>query len=101
MAATFGQCCFKKGEGKMTYGTAGVFDVNCGDEPVDSKSGLLRYSGTIDGEFVLFEPVAKSSTVECRLRHSSVKPTGGLHTLTFTAEDNRHNKKTVTTTITY
>lgn len=67
----------------------------------DSKSGLLSYSGTIDGEFVLFEPVAKSSTVECRLRHSSVKPTGGLHTLTFTAEDNRHNKKTVTTKITY
>jgi hypothetical protein len=67
----------------------------------DSKSGLLSYSGTIDGEFVLFEPVAKSSTVECRLRHSSVKPTGGLRTLTFTAEDNRHNKKTVTTKITY
>ena len=67
----------------------------------DSKSGLLSYSGTIDDEFVLFEPVAKSSTVECKLRNSSVKPTGKSRTLTFTAEDNRHNKKIISTQITY
>lgn len=41
MAATFGQCCFEKGEAKMTYGTAGVFDAIIGDEPLESKSGLV------------------------------------------------------------
>ena len=67
----------------------------------DEKSGLLRYEGFIDNEFVLFEPVAKSSTVECRLKNSSVKPLGKPRTLVFTAEDNRHNKQTFKTQITY
>lgn len=67
----------------------------------DEKSGLLRYEGFIDNEFVLFEPVAKSSTVECRLKNSSVKPLGKPRTLIFTAEDNRHNKQTFKTQITY
>ena len=67
----------------------------------DEKSGLLRYEGFIDNEFILFEPVAKSSTVECRLKNSSVKPLGKPRTLIFTAEDNRHNKQTFKTQITY
>lgn len=67
----------------------------------DEKSGLLRYEGFVDNEFVLFEPVAKSSTVECRLKNSSVKPLGKPRTLIFTAEDNRHNKQTFKTQITY
>lgn len=54
MAATFGQCCFNKGEGKMTFGTAGVFDVNCGDEPVDSKSGLLTTIGWKIGDEIQY-----------------------------------------------
>ena len=67
----------------------------------DEKSGLLRYEGFVDNEFVLYEPVAKSSTVECRLKNSSVKPLGKPRTLIFTAEDNRHNKQTFKTQITY
>jgi hypothetical protein len=67
----------------------------------DSKSGLLRYEATIDGQFVLLEPLPKSTTLECRLRHSSVKPTGRQHTFTLTAEDQRHNRSTFTTQITY
>ncbi|MDD2414694.1 MAG: glycerol kinase GlpK [Eubacteriaceae bacterium] len=38
---TFGQCCFNKGECKMTYGTAGVFDMYIGEAPLKSSSGLL------------------------------------------------------------
>jgi hypothetical protein len=67
----------------------------------DSKSGLLRYEATIDGQFVLLEPLPKSNTLECRLRHSSVKPTGRQRTFTLTAEDQRHNRSTFTTQITY
>ena len=67
----------------------------------DSKSGLLRYEATIDGQFVLLEPLPKSTTFECRLRHSSVKPTGRQRTFTLTAEDQRHNRSTFTTQITY
>lgn len=59
MAATFGQGCFNKGEGKMTYGTAGVFDVNCGDKPLVSNSGLVTSIAWKIGDKVqyLFEGV--------------------------------------------
>jgi glycerol kinase len=34
-AGLFGQAAYEKGLNKMTYGTAGVFDINIGDERVD------------------------------------------------------------------
>ena len=40
-SALFGQCCFDKGDVKNTYGTGGFLLMNTGDEPVQSKSGLL------------------------------------------------------------
>lgn len=40
-AALFGQTCFEKGEAKNTYGTGGFMLVNTGDEPVDSRNGLI------------------------------------------------------------
>ncbi|MBR1751087.1 MAG: glycerol kinase GlpK [Ruminococcus sp.] len=44
-AALFGQCCFDKGDVKNTYGTGGFLLMNTGDEPVESKSGLLSTIG--------------------------------------------------------
>ncbi|MCR5132165.1 MAG: M23 family metallopeptidase [Prevotella sp.] len=67
----------------------------------DEKSGVLRYEGYLDDEFLLFEPIAKSSSVECRLKNSSVKRTGKPRTLVFTAEDYRHNKRTFKTQVIY
>ena len=32
-AGLFGQVCFRAGQAKMTYGTAGVLTINCGDTP--------------------------------------------------------------------
>lgn len=32
-AGLFGQAAFKKGQVKMTYGTAGVLNINCGESP--------------------------------------------------------------------
>jgi glycerol kinase len=40
-AALFGQVCYSTGEAKNTYGTGCFMLLNTGEEPVDSKSGLL------------------------------------------------------------
>jgi glycerol kinase len=40
-AALFGQCCFKPGELKSTYGTGGFLLMNVGEKPVFSQNGLL------------------------------------------------------------
>ncbi len=40
-AALFGQACFKAGEAKNTYGTGCFLLMNTGEEPVDSKNGLV------------------------------------------------------------
>lgn len=40
-AALFGQTCFCKGQGKITYGTGGFMLINTGNEPVHSGNGLL------------------------------------------------------------
>ena len=40
-SALFGQCCFKEGESKNTYGTGCFMLMNIGDKPIISKKGLL------------------------------------------------------------
>ena len=40
-AALFGQCCFKAGQSKNTYGTGCFLLMNTGEQAVDSKHGLL------------------------------------------------------------
>ncbi len=40
-AALFGQCCFKAGEAKNTYGTGCFLLAHTGNEAVESKNGLL------------------------------------------------------------
>ena len=40
-AALFGQCCFKPGEAKNTYGTGCFLLMNTGKKAVESKNGLL------------------------------------------------------------
>ena len=67
----------------------------------DSKSGLASYEGTIDGHFVLFERVGKTSMVACRLADTPLKKTGNSHQLVFTAVDNRNNKQTYTSNVIY
>lgn len=44
-AATFGQGCFKKGMAKNTYGTGTFLLLNTGEEPVESKHGLVTTIG--------------------------------------------------------
>ena len=40
-SALFGQTCFEKGQGKMTYGTGGFLLINSGEKPVFSDQGIL------------------------------------------------------------
>lgn len=40
-AALFGQCCFREGDVKNTYGTGGFLLMNTGGKPVESRNGLL------------------------------------------------------------
>jgi glycerol kinase len=44
-AATFGQACYSVGEAKNTYGTGNFLLLNTGNEPVQSKSGLITTVG--------------------------------------------------------
>ena len=44
-AALFGQCCFREGDVKNTYGTGCFMLMNTGDEIVESKNGLVSTIG--------------------------------------------------------
>jgi len=44
-AALFGQTCFNPGEAKNTYGTGCFMLLNTGEQPVQSKAGLLTTLG--------------------------------------------------------
>ena len=67
----------------------------------DAQSGVAAYKGTIDGQFVVFNPQEKTSQVVCNLRESPIRKTGRQHQLLFTATDHRNNTKTVETSIIY
>lgn len=44
-AATFGQACFEPGNAKNTYGTGCFLLMNTGEQPAESKNGLLTTVG--------------------------------------------------------
>ena len=46
----------------------------------DAKSGISTFKGYVDGQFVLFEEVAKSPWVSCDLTKTPVKRTGKMQT---------------------
>lgn len=51
-AALFGQCCFKKGQVKNTYGTGCFLLMNTGSEAIRSRNGLLTTIAASTGESV-------------------------------------------------
>lgn len=53
-AALFGQCCFRKGMAKNTYGTGCFVLMNTGDKPVKSEKGLLATIGWKIGNQVTY-----------------------------------------------
>lgn len=83
--------------GQGSWGQSHVIRLSLSDD----KSGLKSYKGYIDGRFVLFEGVAKSPWVMCRLADTPIKRTGGIHRLKFVATDNRDNERTFVADVRY
>ena len=67
----------------------------------DSAAGIHGVEGYVDGQFVLFDYVKRSTRMVCDLRQTPVTPTGGNHMLRVTAHDRCGNATTYETTIIY
>ena len=67
----------------------------------DGHSGVAGCKGFIDGQFVLFSPVEKSTRFICNLSETPIQPQNKFRTLRFTAFDNLNNQSTITKQIKY
>lgn len=67
----------------------------------DRQSGVAAYTATLDGQFVVFDEVEKTSHVVCRLDESPIRQAGRSRHLVFTATDHRDNSRTYETDIIY
>lgn len=47
-SALFGECCFEKGDIKVTLGTGMMLDMNTGNEPHASDKGKISYLNSVD-----------------------------------------------------
>lgn len=67
----------------------------------DGESGIASWKGTVDGRFVVFDAIEKTTLFACLLRESWLPRTGQSHRLHFEVTDNRHNTQSFDTTFTY
>lgn len=67
----------------------------------DSGSGIASWTATVDGRFIVFDAIEKSSSFVCLFKESWLRPTKSSHTLEFSATDNRKNTQVYKTTFTY
>lgn len=67
----------------------------------DKQSGIRSFEGYLDGEFVLFEHIKKSSRIICDLRDTPVVPTGEERQLRLLARDRIGNEAVYDATILY
>lgn len=68
---------------------------------VDSESGIASWTATVDGRFIVFDDVEKSSSIACDLRESWLRRDGRQHHLRFEVTDNRQNTRIFETKFTY
>jgi glycerol kinase len=93
-AALFGQTCFSVGEAKNTYGTGNFLLLNTGNEPVQSKHGLLTTLGYKIGKgeavYCLEGAIAITGALVQWLRDNLglIKTSPEIETLARTVEDN-------------
>lgn len=67
----------------------------------DAGSGVNTCKAYVDGQFVLFKRVPRSTQLVCRLSDTPLKRIGGQRTLKFVATDNCGNEATAVTEIKY
>jgi hypothetical protein len=67
----------------------------------DVGSGIAAWTAEVDGRFIVFDALEKSSNYVCDLRETWLRPNGRQHHLRFTATDNRQNDFVYETDFTY
>lgn len=67
----------------------------------DVGSGIASWTAEVDGRFIVFDAIEKSSNYVCDLRESWLRPDGRQHRLKFVAVDNRQNDFVYETTFLY
>jgi glycerol kinase len=93
-AALFGQTCFSPGEAKNTYGTGCFMLINTGEQPIQSKNGLLTTLGYKIGDqpavYCLEGSIAITGALVQWLRDNLglIQKSGDVETLANTVEDN-------------
>ena len=93
-AALFGQTCFHAGEAKNTYGTGCFMLTNTGEDPVQSKAGLLTTLGYKIGDqkavYALEGSIAITGALIQWLRDSLglIESSGEVEGLAKSVEDN-------------
>ena len=60
----------------------------------DGKSGIAKWTATIDDRFIVFDAIEKSATYACFLRESWLRRSGTQHRLHFEVTDHRQNTDT-------
>ena len=67
----------------------------------DGKSGIAKWTATIDDHFIVFDAIEKSATYACFLRESWLRRSGTQHRLHFEVTDHRQNTSVFDTTFEY
>ncbi len=67
----------------------------------DKDSGVAKFQGYLDGQFVLFDHVKKSTKFYCNLKETPVVPNGEMRQLRMLAFDNVGNETVFDTTLIY
>ncbi len=93
-AALFGQACFNKGEAKNTYGTGCFMLLNTGNQPIQSRNGLLTTVGYKIGDlpavYCLEGSIAIAGALVQWLRDNLkiIQKSSDIEALARTVEDN-------------
>ena len=67
----------------------------------DGKSGIAKWTATIDDRFIVFDAIEKSATYACFLRESWLRRSGTQHRQHLEVTDDRQNTRVFDTTFEY
>jgi hypothetical protein len=67
----------------------------------DGDSGIDSWTASVDGRFIVFDAIEKSSSYACELNESWLRPTGQSHRLRFEVTDHCQNTRVFEETFYY
>lgn len=67
----------------------------------DEGSGISTWKATVDGRYIVFDALEKTTNYACELRESWLRPTRKTHRLCFEVTDRRQNTTVYEATFTY